>query len=50
MELKFLVRSVSVNIYAHQLRIETGRYQKLEDNIRIPLVCDSGEIKSEIHF
>ena len=35
---------------AHQLRIETDRYQKLEDNDRICLLCDSGEIESEIHF
>ena len=35
---------------AHKLRIETGRYQKLEDNDRICLLCDSGEIESEIHF
>ena len=50
MELKFSIRSVSVKMYAHQLRIETGRYQKLEDKARICLLCDSGEIESEIHF
>ena len=34
----------------HQLRIEAGWYKKLEDNGRICLLCDSGEIESEIHF
>ena len=33
-----------------QMRVKTGRYQKLEDKDRICLPCDSGEIKSEIHF
>ena len=35
---------------AHQLRIETGRYQKLEDKDRIGLLCNSGEMESEIQF
>ena len=35
---------------AHQIRVKTDRYQKLEDKDRICLPCDSGEIKSEIHF
>ena len=35
---------------AHQLRVETGRYRKLEDKDRICLLCDSGEYKSEMHF
>ena len=35
---------------AHQLRIETGRYQKLEEAERKCLLCDLGEIESEIHF
>ena len=35
---------------AHQLRTETGRYENLEDKNRICLLCDSGEIKSEIHL
>ena len=50
MELKFSMRSVSVKVYTHQLRIEIGRYQKLEDSVRICLLCDSGQIESEIHF
>ena len=50
MELKYSTRSVSVKMYAHQLRIETGRYQNLEDKVRICLLYDSGEIESEIHF
>ena len=39
-------------MYAHQVRTETGRYQKLvlEDKIRICLLFDSEEIESEIHF
>ena len=37
-------------ISAHQLRIETGRYQTLEDKDRICLLCDSGEIESGIHL
>ena len=35
---------------AHQLRIETGRYQKLDEIERKCLLCNSGEIESEIHF
>ena len=35
---------------AHQLRIETGKYQKLEEAERKCLLCDLGEIESEIHF
>ena len=50
MELKFSTRSVSVKMYAHQLRIETGPYQKLEDKVRICLLCDSGKIELEIYF
>ena len=50
MELKFSVKSVSVKMYARQLRIKTGRYQKLEDKVRIWLLCDSEEIEPEIHF
>ena len=56
---KYLTR-VSVRAYrmalakfrmsAHQLRIETGRYQTLEDKDRICLFYDLGEIESEIHF
>ena len=34
---------------AHQLRIETSPYQKLDDEDRICLLCDLGKIKSEIH-
>ena len=33
-----------------QIRVKIGRYQKLEHKDRICLLCDSGEIKSEIHF
>ena len=43
MELKFSTRYVSVKMYAHQVRIETGRYQKLDDKVRICLFCDSGK-------
>ena len=50
MELRYSTRSVSVKMYVHQLRIETGRYQKLEDKVRICLFYDSGEIESEIYF
>ena len=42
MELKLSTRTVSVKMCAHQVRIETCRYQKLEDNVRICLLCDSG--------
>ena len=35
---------------AHQLRTETGRYQKLEEAERKCLLCELGEIESEIHF
>ena len=35
---------------AHQLRIETGRYQKFEEAERKCLLCELGEIESEIHF
>ena len=35
---------------AHQLRIETGRYQRLEDKEKISLLFDLDEIKSELHF
>ena len=49
-EIKFSTRSVSAKMYTHQLRIETGRYQNLEDTVRICLLCDSREIESEIHF
>ena len=35
---------------AHQLKIETGRYQGLEENDRICLLCKSGEVESEIRF
>ena len=35
---------------AHQLRIETGRYKKLEEAERKCLLCDLGEMESEIHF
>ena len=50
MELKVSTRSVSVKMYAHQVGIETGRYKKLEDKVRTCLLCNSGEIESEIHF
>ena len=50
MELRFSTRFVSIKMYAHQLRIEAGRYQKLKGKIRTCLLCDSGEIESEIHF
>ena len=32
------------------MRVKTGRYKKPEDKDTICLLCDSGEIKSEIHF
>ena len=35
---------------SNQLRIETGRYQKLEEADRKCLLCNSGEVESEIHF
>ena len=35
---------------SHQFRIETGRYQKLEEADRKCLLCNSGEVESEIHF
>ena len=35
---------------ASQPIIETDRYKKLEDKDRICLVCDAGEIESEIYF
>ena len=47
MKLKFSTKSVSVKMYAHQVRIEAGRYQKLEDNVRICLLCDSREIECD---
>ena len=50
LKLKFSTGSVSVKMYAHHVRVETGRYQKLEDKVKICLLCDSGKIESEIHF
>ena len=35
---------------AHQLRIETGRYQGLEESDIICLLCKSRKVESEIHF
>ena len=35
---------------SHQLRMETGRYQKLEEAERKCLSCNPGEVESEIHF
>ena len=35
---------------AHQLRIETGRYQNLEENKRTCQLCTSNELESEIYF
>ena len=34
----------------HQLRIETGRHQKLEVSQRICDMCKSGKVENEIHF
>ena len=34
----------------HQLRIETGRYQKLKEADQKCLLCNSLEVESEIHF
>ncbi|MCG8430841.1 MAG: hypothetical protein MJA29_06695, partial [Candidatus Omnitrophica bacterium] len=35
---------------AHNLRIETGRYNNLARNERICLLCNSGQVEDEIHF
>lgn len=34
----------------NDLRIETGRYEKLEKEERICIFCDSGEVEDESHF
>ena len=37
-------------ISAHSLRIETGRYKKLDRDKRICLMCNSGDVEDEFHF
>ena len=32
------------------MRIETGRYEKLEEQERICIFCESGEVENERHF
>jgi hypothetical protein len=34
----------------NDLRIETGRYEKLEEKDRICIFCESGEVEDERHF
>ena len=34
----------------NDLRIETGRYEKLEKDERVCIFCDSGEVEDETHF
>ena len=34
----------------NDLRIETGRYEKLEEKERICIFCESGEVEDEMHF
>ena len=34
----------------NDLRIETGRYEKLEEGERICIFCESGEVENERHF
>ena len=34
----------------NDLRIETGRYEKLEEKERICIFCESGEVEDERHF
>jgi hypothetical protein len=34
----------------NDLRIETGRYEKLEEEERICIFCKSGEVEDERHF
>jgi hypothetical protein len=34
----------------NDLRIETGRYEKLEEEERICIFCQSGEVEDERHF
>jgi hypothetical protein len=34
----------------NNLRIETGRYEKLEEKERIFIFCESGEVEDERHF
>ena len=48
MELKFSTRYVSVKMYAHQVRIETGRYQKLDDKVESVYFVIQEKIESEM--
>jgi hypothetical protein len=37
-------------ICAHNLRIQTGRYDRVERNLRICQLCNSNEVEDEFHF
>ncbi len=37
-------------ISEHMLRIEKGRYKKIERNNRVCLICNNGEIEDEFYF
>ena len=39
-----------LRICSHSLRIHTGRYDRLERNVRLCQVCNSNEIEDEFHF
>jgi hypothetical protein len=39
-----------LKISSHRLKIETGRYLKLEVNKRLSNNCDLNQIEDEIHF
>ena len=39
-----------LRISSHRLKIETGRYLKLEVNKRLCNKCDENKIEDEIHF
>ena len=41
---------VRFRISSHQLRIETGRYEKIPRNERICYFCTSNKIEDENHF
>ena len=42
--------NTQIRICAHNLRIQTGRYDRLERNLRLCQICDSNEIENEYHF
>ena len=44
------IASTKLRTSTHQVKTETGKYKKLEEAERKCLLCNLGEIESEIHF